>query len=65
MRTSARTKLTGAICGFIVFAIGVVWLIESGPKPFATLFVIVGAIFAVSMLASLWNYRLGKSDKTR
>ena len=65
MRTSPRAKVIGAICGVIVCAVGVVWLIVSGPKPFGTLFVMAGAIFAVSLLASLWIYWPGRLHKTK
>jgi hypothetical protein len=60
MRTPDRTKIIGAICGLIVCAIGVRWLLVQGPEPFGTILTMAGAIFAASLLVSLWIYRPGK-----
>jgi hypothetical protein len=60
MGTPGRTRIIGAICGLIVCAIGVGWLLFRGPQPFGTILSMAGAIFAASLIVSWWIYRSQK-----
>ena len=52
-----RTRIIGVVCGCIVCAVGVGWLIVQAPGPFGELLTLAGAIFAGSMLIGWWVHR--------